>query len=99
MAKATRVIPMIVAVLTLAGCGSDDKSSGVDSDQAPKVEEALQAWLDDNRCDLMSDRWAAEGYTDADEGRADCEEQNEAGDVGIEAGEYAVADVKTIGDK
>lgn len=84
------VLLIVAAVALVAGCGTDD-------DPQAKVKAAVHAFVDDNRCDVMSDRNVAQGYASAREGRRACEAQIKAGDVGIEKGQYEITRV-AVGD-
>ena len=88
------VIIASVAAL-LSACGGDGESSG-ESDEK-QVRDVVHQWVDEDDCSVTSDRFAAEGYSSAEEGRQACEEQAQA-DPGLRTGEYRLASVKVAGE-
>lgn len=94
MNRHTVLLLTLFTVAGLAGCGG---SSPRDAAQRPRqtdpeadraaAERAVHRWVDDDDCTMLSERFAAEGFASADEGRADCERHE---DRGLRAGEYAI---------
>jgi hypothetical protein len=88
---------LLLTVFVVAGLGGCGDSSPQDASQrrpqtdpAAKraaAERAVHQWVDDDNCAMMSERFAAEGFASADEGRADCERHE---DRGLRAGEYEI---------
>jgi hypothetical protein len=77
----------------LSACGGDTQPSSP-PDERPAVEAAARAWIDGDRCDLLSDRYAKEGFETVAAGRGACEEEK---DPGIRRGQYDVVGVTSRG--
>lgn len=96
-----RLLPVALAVLlglpVLAGCGAEVAQTTPEKvDPAPAVA-ALRAYLDEDRCDLLSDAWAERIGTTADAGREMCAHGHLPVDAAVRAGEYEITDAEVVG--
>ncbi|MFT4034457.1 MAG: hypothetical protein QM679_02650 [Patulibacter sp.] len=92
------VAVLLLVATTLAGCGVEAKpQEGITKpgDPAPAVR-ALRLYLDDDRCDLLSDRFAEAIDPDPDRGRALCKQGRLPVDALVEPGQYMVKDAELI---
>ena len=94
MNRHSALLLTVFAVAGLGGCG--DSSPRDASQRRPETdpaadraaaERAVHQWVDDDNCTTMSEKFAAEGFASAAEGRADCERHE---DRGLRAGEYEI---------
>ncbi|MBJ7471273.1 MAG: hypothetical protein JHD16_08215, partial [Solirubrobacteraceae bacterium] len=82
----------------LAGCGKVEQVVPTKVDAAP-AERALRQYLDNDRCDLLSDAWALRiGETPA-AGRELCENGRLPVDAAVRPGEYEVTDAEVIDEQ
>jgi hypothetical protein len=99
-------IPLRASVLVMlgltsfaaAGCGLEAKPEEKitkPGDPAP-AERALRLYLDDDRCDLMSDDFAERLDPDPDRARSLCESGVVPVDALVSAGQYTVKDAEVI---
>jgi hypothetical protein len=101
----------LTTVTTLSACGGGgteqvEKKSPTTTTKAnakPSPEEdasaaamVAQNYTDDDDCSLMSDRYAADGFSSPEEGRQAC---NDDTDPGLRAGEYRVSGSSVSGDR
>lgn len=97
-ARATLAAVLAAGLLLLTGCGLEAKPDEVvtkPGDPAP-AERALRLYLDDDRCDLMTDRFAESLDPDPDRARRMCEDGVLPVDALVRRGEYRVEDAEVI---
>jgi hypothetical protein len=96
LARSTAGAAVSILLLT-AGCGEvaapTTPSGKVDPGPAERV---LRAYLDDDRCDLLSDRLATSIAPNPDDGRTLCARGQEPVDMLVRRGQYEVTDAEII---
>ncbi len=83
----------------LAGCGAKVVETAPTKVDAAPAERVLRQYLDNDRCDLLSDTWAARIGTSAAEGRELCENGRLPVDAAVRPGEYEVTDAEIIDEQ
>lgn len=89
---------LALASLTASGCGLEAKpteQAGKPGDAAP-AKRALRLYLDDDRCDLMSDTYSAAIDPDPARARKLCEQGQIPVDALVRPGEYRIKDAEVI---
>lgn len=88
-----------VAAAALAGCGAEVTQTTPEKvDPAPAVA-VLRDYLDNDRCDLLSDAWLGRIGTSADAGRELCENGQLPVDAAVRPGQYEVTAAEIVGDE
>ncbi len=85
-----------LGAVVLAGCGAELESTTPEKVDATPAEEVLRQYLDNDRCDLLSDAWLARIGETADEGRELCENGRLPVDAAVRPGEYEVTSREVI---
>ena len=85
-----------LAASVLAGCGANVVETTPEKVDAAPAERVLRQYLDNDRCDLLSDNWALRIGTTADEGRELCANGQLPVDAAVRPGEYEVTDAEVI---
>lgn len=89
---------LLAASVVSAGCGLESKpteQAGKPGDPAP-AERALRLYLDDDRCDLMSDAYAESIDPDPDTARKLCANGRQPVDMLVKRGQYTIQDPELI---
>jgi hypothetical protein len=97
-ARASLGALLAVATLLVSGCGLEAKPDAKvtkPGDPAP-AERALRLYLDDDRCDVMSDDFAERLDPDPDRARRLCEDGVVPVDALVQRGQYTVKDAELI---
>lgn len=98
---ATSLVALACVSVVAAGCGLEstpEEKITKPGDPAP-AERALRLYLDDDRCDLMSDDFAETLDPDPDRARRMCEAGTLPVDALVRPGEYTVKDAEVIDRK
>ncbi len=85
-----------LGALLLAGCGAEVKTSAPTKVDATPAEQVLRQYLDNDRCDLLSDAWLKRIGETPDEGRELCENGRLPVDAAVRPGEYEVTSKEII---
>lgn len=85
-----------VGVSLIAGCGANVVETTPKKLDAAPAERVLRDYLDNDRCDLLSDAWAARIGTSAAAGRELCENGRLPVDAAVRPGEYEVTSKEII---
>lgn len=88
-----------LGVLAIAGCGADVVETTPEKIDPAPAEAALRQYLDNDRCDLLSDAWLERIGTTVDDGRELCANGQLPVDAAVRPGEYEVTDAEIIGDE
>lgn len=99
--RASVLVMLGLTSLAAAGCGLEAKPEEKitkPGDPAP-AERALRLYLDDDRCDLMSDDFAESLDPDPDRARSMCEAGTVPVDALVSRGQYTVKDAEVIDRK
>lgn len=92
-----RLLPVpLAAALLLAGCGAHVEQQTVTKVDPAPAERVLRDYLDNDRCDLLSDAWAERIGTTADDGRELCENGRLPVDAAVRPGQYTVTDAEIV---
>lgn len=83
----------------LAGCGADVVQTTPEKVDPAPAEAALRDYLDNDRCDLLSDAALERIGTTADEGRELCANGQLPVDAAVRPGQYRVTDAEIIADE
>lgn len=95
----TRALTTLAAALvatTLAACGGEVVTTTPPKVDPAPAERVLTAYLDDDRCDLLSDRKAGTIAPDPEAGRQLCERGQLPVDAMVKPGQYEVTDAEII---
>lgn len=98
---APSLVALACASVVIAGCGLEatpEEKVTKPGDPVP-AERALRLYLDDDRCDLMSDRYAEALDPDPDRARRLCESGTVPVDALVRPGEYTVKDAEVIDEQ